>query len=129
MKNNDKIIGIIYLLIDIIISVIAQLILKKAMVNIGEFDPEAGILNYGLSFLNFQVILGLGLYGLGMVFWLLCLTKLDLSFAYPAATLQYIFIFLGAWIIFEESISHLRLAGLAVICLGVIIMSTGMKKA
>ncbi|MEL7339624.1 MAG: multidrug resistance protein, partial [Bacteroidota bacterium] len=60
--------------------------------------------------------------------WLLCLTKLDLSFAYPAGTLQYLFIFMGAWWWFDENISLLRIAGLVVIVIGVIVLALDNKK-
>ena len=73
--------------------------------------------------INVQIIGGLILYALGTILWLMCLSKLDLSFAYPAATVQYLLVFAGAWILFNEEISPMRIAGLVVITAGVIIMS------
>ena len=110
-KDRDFRIGLVYLMIDILVSVSAQLLLKKGMLELGEFSFSEGG-TYLLSMLNPMIIGGLVLYACGTVGWLLCLTKLDLSFAYPAGTLQYLFIFMGAWWWFDENISLLRIAGI-----------------
>ena len=115
--------GLIYLGLNLIISVAAQFILKAAMAQLGGFDAGGDVWAYLLAMLNPYVIGGLVLYALGTILWLLCLTKLDLSFAYPAATLQYVLIFLGAWFLFDEQIDWMRIAGLAVIGAGVFVMS------
>ncbi|MFK7925763.1 MAG: multidrug resistance protein [Bacteroidia bacterium] len=127
-KSQDFKIGIAALLIDIIISVAAQLLLKRGMMELGEFELSGG-LTYLISMLNLKIIGGLILYAFGTVGWLFCLTKLDLSFAYPAGTLQYLFIFMGAWFWFGESISPLRIAGLLVICIGVVVLALDLKKS
>ncbi|GAB4416566.1 MAG: SMR family transporter [Bacteroidia bacterium] len=122
-KRSDLTMGLVYLALNLVISVAAQFMLKAAMANLGQFDAGGDVLTYLLSMFNMQVIGGLVLYAMGTVLWLLCLTKLDLSFAYPAATLQYVLIFLGAWYLFDEQIDWLRIAGLVVIGCGVVVMS------
>ncbi|MEZ4826770.1 MAG: hypothetical protein R3C61_10835 [Bacteroidia bacterium] len=126
-KRNDQMLGIIYLIIDILISVAGQLVLKSAMHNLGEIPDDAPITDYLLRMISLPVIAGLALYGLGVVFWILCLTKLDLSFAYPAGTMQYFLIFIGAWILFDEQINLLRVVGALVIISGVVVMSKDIK--
>lgn len=120
--SGGKLLGMIYLLLNLIISVAAQAVLKAAMAELGGFDP-ANAVDYFISMLNPMVIGGLLLYGSGTILWLLCLTKLDLSFAYPAATLQYFLVFWSAWYFLGESIGWVRIAALCVITVGVIIMS------
>ncbi|MEM6347984.1 MAG: multidrug resistance protein [Bacteroidota bacterium] len=127
-KSQDFKIGLVYLAIDILVSVAAQLLLKRGMMELGEFEFSGGV-SYLLSMINPMIIGGLILYACGTVGWLLCLTKLDLSFAYPAGTMQYLFIFLGAWMWFDENISLLRIAGLVVICIGVVVLALDMKKS
>ncbi|MEZ4774696.1 MAG: hypothetical protein R3D00_16040 [Bacteroidia bacterium] len=126
-KNSDHAIGIFYLMLDLLISVAGQLTLKYAMHNLGSIPEDAPLTDYLLSMISLPVIAGLGLYGLGIVFWILCLTKLDLSFAYPAGTIQYFLIFIGAWVIFDEQINFLRIAGAVVIVAGVVVMSKDIK--
>lgn len=115
--------GIIILLFDIALSVAAQLVLKSAMRQIGAFPSHGNWLIYFSHFIHPLVITGLFLYGLATILWVYCLTKLDLSFAYPAATVQYFLIFLGAWHFFGEHIPPSRLIGLLIITVGVIIIS------
>ncbi|MDX2245500.1 MAG: hypothetical protein SF052_01890 [Bacteroidia bacterium] len=127
IKKSDQLTGIFYLILDILISVAAQLVLKHAMHNLGSIPEDAPLTDYLLNMISFPVIAGLALYGLGIVFWILCLTKLDLSFAYPAGTMQYFLIFIGAWILFDEQINFLRIAGALVIIAGVVVMSKDIK--
>jgi drug/metabolite transporter (DMT)-like permease len=105
--------------------VIGQLLLKKAMTNMGVITPTAGglpaiVLRIATSPL---VIFGLSCYVLGSFFWLIALSRTDLSFAYPFASLSYILIFAGSWYFFGEHISTMRLSGLAVIVLGVLLVA------
>ena len=122
-RNNDLRTGLIYLAIDICASVAAQMVLKSAMADLGAFEANAGLGEYLLNMINLKVILGLGLYGIATVLWILCLSKLDLSFAYPVAVMQYLLIFGGAWYLFGEEISLMRVLGMLVIMGGVIILS------
>lgn len=120
--TGGKMLGMIYLLLNLIISVAAQVVLRAAMEQLGGFEPGNAV-GYFISMLNPMVIGGLLLYGSGTILWLLCLTKLDLSFAYPAATLQYFLVFWSSWYFLGESISWMRIGALCVITVGVIIMS------
>ncbi|MBK7872936.1 MAG: hypothetical protein IPJ74_20845 [Saprospiraceae bacterium] len=121
--GNNLRTGLLLLLAAIIPSVAAQLILKEAMIEIGAFDTQGNIWEYAIKLIHPMVILGLGLFGTGTIFWIVCLSKLELSFAYPVATIQYFLIFLGAWFYFDERIPLIRLLGLFIIVFGVIIIS------
>lgn len=126
-QRQDFRLGVFFLLANLIVSVASQLMLKQGMLELGEFEFAFGS-TYFLKMMHPLVIGGLILYACGTVFWLLCLNKLDLSFAYPAGTLQYLFIFAGAWYWFDEEIPILRLLGLAVILFGVLILTLDTKK-
>lgn len=69
------------------------------------------------------IIGGLVLYGLGAVSWLAVLSRVPLSLAYPLLAIGYIVIPLLAWLLFRESLSPLRWAGILVIALGVILVT------
>ena len=71
-----------------------------------------------------MIVGGLALYGCGTVLWILCLTRLELSFAYPVSTVQYLLVFLAAWWLLGEQIPPLRWLGMLVIVAGVLVMST-----
>jgi drug/metabolite transporter (DMT)-like permease len=116
--------GLLLLFLDICLSVAAQLLLKAGMREIGAFELRADWWAYFLQLIHPLILVGLFLYGLATVIWIICLTKLDLSFAYPVATVQYFLIFLGAWHLFGEHIAWNRLVGIIIIFIGVIIISS-----
>ena len=70
-----------------------------------------------------MVWVGLALYGLGAVAWLIVLSRLDLSFAYPFLALSYAITPVLAWRFLGEPVSALRWIGITVIILGVVIVS------
>lgn len=115
----------ICILLSTVCGVVGQLILKKAMTNIGVLTPTAGaipsiVLRMATSPL---VIIGLCCYVLGAFFWLVTLSRVELSFAYPFAGLSYVLVFATAWYFFGETINTWRLAGMASIVLGVLLVS------
>lgn len=126
--RSDLWLGLVYLGLNLLISVAAQFVLKAAMLDLGAFESNGEWMAYFLRMINLWVIGGLFLYGLGTILWILCLSKLDLSLAYPVGTLQYLLVFAGAWWWFDEQITGLRLLGMLVICVGVFVMSLDLRK-
>lgn len=127
-SRKDFQLGLLFLLANLLVSVAAQFLLKRGMLELGGFELSEGWL-YMLEMINPLIVGGLLLYASGTVLWLLCLRKLELSFAYPAGTLQYLLIFMGAWLWFDEQISLLRVAGMVVICVGVFFLAIDLKKS
>lgn len=108
---------------SIILAVVAQLVLKFGTLGIGPCVDRSFSSCVVDIMVNFPVALGVGLHALDILFWFLALSRLELSFAYPVSSLQYVLIFAGAWLFLNEQIVPLRLVGLAVICSGVVVMS------
>lgn len=69
------------------------------------------------------VIGGLLVYGFGTFFWLITLSRIDLSVAYPFVSLNHVLLFLIGWLVLREHVTPLRAAGVAVICLGMILVA------
>lgn len=69
------------------------------------------------------VFIGLAFYVMGAAFWLVVLSKLDLSLAYPMLALTYILIPLAAQFILGEQVPALRWLGVGTIFIGVVIVS------
>ena len=65
----------------------------------------------------------LALYGVSAMIWTVVLSKLDLSLAYPMVSMGYVLVVFLSWLILKEPVSLLRIAGLAVICCGVLLIS------
>jgi drug/metabolite transporter (DMT)-like permease len=117
--------AIIYILISVLGGAIGQVMLKKGMSLMGPVTLRADQL--GSVFLHLVlnpfVVLGLLIYGGSTVFWLAALSRVDLSYAYPFASLSYILMLVASWQIFNENISILRLFGCIVVGLGVFLIS------
>jgi drug/metabolite transporter (DMT)-like permease len=118
-------IAIVYILISVLGGAIGQVLLKRGMSGIGPLTLSAsglpGIL-LGMA-TNPFVVIGLTVYLGSTVFWLTALSRVDLSYAYPFASLSYVAMLLASWQIFHEDISVLRLVGSCVILTGVILIS------
>jgi drug/metabolite transporter (DMT)-like permease len=69
------------------------------------------------------VLLGLFLYGVGAIAWILVLSRVDLSFAYPFLALNFILITISSRVLLSESIPLLRWVGIAVICIGILVVA------
>jgi drug/metabolite transporter (DMT)-like permease len=69
------------------------------------------------------VWLGLALYGLGALAWILVLTRMDLSLAYPFLALNFVLIAIVSRVFLGETIPALRWGGIAVICLGILLIA------
>ena len=72
---------------------------------------------------NPYVITGLAIYVSGTVFWLVTLSRVELSYAYPFVSLSYLVMLAASWALFGEDISFKRLLGTLVVCGGVLIIS------
>ena len=72
---------------------------------------------------NPLVFLGLVLYILSTIVWLIALSKTTLSFVYLFAALIFILVMLSARIVFLEPIPTLRYFGILLICLGFLLSS------
>ncbi len=128
-KSKKMNIAIVYILIAVVGSAAGQLLLKKGMSTMGpltiSLDQIFGILwRIGT---NPYVVIGLTIYVCGTVFWLAALSRVDLSFAYPFASLSYIAMIIGGWLLFSEKVDLWRIGGSLIIMLGVILISQSGK--
>lgn len=118
-------IAIVYILISVLLSAVGQILLKKGMNDLGPMTINMKQIFSTLWRMgtNPYVFIGLFVYVIGVVFWLAALSMVDLSYAYPFASLSYIVMLVAAWLLFGEQISLLRLIGTLVVCLGVILIA------
>lgn len=117
--------AIVYILISVLAGAIGQVLLKKGMGSMWPLTLTTSQLGATLWRIgtNPFVIIGLIIYVGGTVFWLTALSRVDLSYAYPFASLSYIVMLAASWLLFGENITSLRLLGTLVICVGVFLIS------
>ena len=117
--------SIVYILISVLAGAVGQIMLKRGMSSMGPLTfafSELGSMLWRIG-TNPFVIGGLAIYVSGTLFWLMALSRVELSYAYPFASLSYVVMLIASWLLFREEISVMRLAGTLVIGLGVLLIS------
>jgi drug/metabolite transporter (DMT)-like permease len=117
--------AIIYILVSVLLGAVGQILLKKGMTNMGAVTLTLNQLPatlWGMA-TNLYVVFGLLLYVTGTVFWLSALSRVDLSYAYPFASLSYVIMLAASWLLFHENITPVRLLGTLIVGIGVFLIS------
>lgn len=100
-----------------------QLMLKAGMKRVGPVGtdrlrrPGALLRDLGRSPL---VPLGFGVYGLSALAWIVILSRVELSFAYPFLGLAYAAVVVAAVVVFEERLTPRQWLGVALVVAGVV---------
>jgi drug/metabolite transporter (DMT)-like permease len=71
------------------------------------------------TFTNWMVLLGFVLIFAAAVLWLVVISRVNLSLAYPILALGYVFTVFASWLILHEPLTWQKIVGSVVICLGV----------
>lgn len=113
------------LLVAILLSVAGELLLKHGMNRVGHLSLQWTALLPGLwrTFSTPAILAGFALVFLGSIFWLSVLSRVDLSWAYPMLSLGYVIGVIAAWLLLGEQFNLPRLAGVLVVCSGVMIIA------
>jgi drug/metabolite transporter (DMT)-like permease len=72
-----------------------------------------------------MVLTGLFLYFISAAIWLVILSTVDLSFAYPFIGLSYVLVLILSRFILKEEVNPIRWIGAFIITAGVVIISRG----
>lgn len=118
--------ALVPLFISVSVLVVAQLSLKAGMNRVGAIelgDTSAVIGLVGKVFTTPMVLTGVILYAVSSFFWLIALSKVDLSYAYPFVGLAYVAVAFFSWIFLGEALSTLRWAGIVMIVAGVMLVA------
>ena len=121
-----------FILFTVLTNAAAQLMLKQGMTNLYSitigplsFTGETLIGKLGMTLLNPWVMAGLITFVISMASHLYVLSKVEISFAYPFLSLAYIVVAVAAWTWFGEDLNAYRMAGIALICGGTVLIAQG----
>ncbi len=113
------------ILAGVFLNAVAQLLLKAGTNAVGHFEFSAeNVVPVGLK-LAFQpyIMAGIGCYLASLVVWLMALSRVQVSIAYPMLSIGYVLNAIAAWYLFGESVTPMRLAGIGIIIVGVYIVA------
>jgi len=110
-----------FIVSGVLLNALAQLLLKAGARNVGAIHlTMENLFSVGLRVATqLPIIGGLTCYVLSVVLWIIALSRVDVSVAYPMLSLGYVVTAIGAWYLFGEALSVQRLAAICVILLGV----------
>jgi drug/metabolite transporter (DMT)-like permease len=115
----------VLVLISVAAMTAAQLLLKKGSLVVGHFPQNLGEAPHFFlkAYTNPYIIAAVFLTIVTALAWLLAVSKAELSQIYPFMALSYVLVALFSLLIFKEDVTPLRWAGIAVICIGVLLVS------
>ena len=111
------------LVIAVSFGVIGQLLLKQGLTQLGEYTLKTVLTHLPQIFSNLLVLGGFLCYLVSSILWIVVVSRVPLSYAYPMIGLGYVFVVLLSMIIFKEQVSLVRWIGVVTICLGVFLIS------
>jgi len=121
----DRTLAHIFILLTVLFGFYGQMVLKWQVNLAGPLPatwPERA--TYVLRLLlNPWVMSSLAGAFLGMVTWMMALTKAELSYAYPFTSLSFVLILVASALLFDEAVTPAKLVGLGLIVAGIIVSS------
>jgi multidrug transporter EmrE-like cation transporter len=117
--------SILLALVSVALNAAAQLALKQGtrVLGVAANDVSSGFTVLWRAAYNPWVWAGLGAYVLSVALWILVLSRLEVSYAYPIVSLGYVMAAGAAWALWREDVSVMRMVGIGVICAGVVLVA------
>ena len=113
------------LMTGVLLNASAQLLLTAGTKAVGTFEySSANIIPIGWKLATEpHIIGGLGCYVISVVVWIMALSRVEVSIAYPLLSVGYVVNAIAAYYLFGEAVTPMRLTGIAVIIIGVWIVA------
>ena len=113
------------ILAGVLLNAAAQLLLKAGTNTVGQFEfTAANALPVGVRLaLEPHILGGLACYVVSVFVWVLALSRVEVSVAYPMLSIGYVVNAVAAYYLFGEAVTATRLVGIGIIILGVFIVA------
>lgn len=109
----------IFVITSVLLGVTGQLLMKKGMTIVGSIQlfPITEVIK---AVMNPFVFSGFMAYAISSILWLVAISKLPLSNAYPVLSAGYVIVVFASFFLFNETITVFKIVGVVLICAGVI---------
>jgi multidrug transporter EmrE-like cation transporter len=120
-----SLVSFILIFVGVMLNAAAQILMKAGTNAIGHFEfSMENVLPIGLKLATeWHIATALFCYALSVVVWILALSRVPVSIAFPMLSMAYVVNAVAAWYLLGEPFSSTKLVGMGVIILGVIIIS------
>jgi drug/metabolite transporter (DMT)-like permease len=131
LLTGGRAISLALLVVSVVFAVAGQFTLKSAMTEVGRIGrhqvkkPTELVIRTAKEP---RLWLGLALFGISALFWLVVLSRVSLSIAYPLVGLSYITVVLIARFFLHESVPPLRWVGVSVIAVGIALIGLSFNR-
>lgn len=116
-----------WILTGVLLNAVAQLLLKAGASSAGPISVTAGaplLWRMATGLVQHPAILGgLACYAISVVVWIVALSRVEVSIAYPMLSIGYVVNALLAWWLFGEDVGVQRWLGIMVIAGGVVLVA------
>lgn len=123
--GSMKMTNFLLIVFSVVLGVGGQIALKYGVKlvsgaeGLGSLDSKSVVGFLGGAATNGYVLLGFVLYLVSALSWLIILSRVDLSLAYPLISIGYIIIVVLSKFIFDEPVTSFRIIGTLLVCTGV----------
>jgi len=109
----------------VMLNAAAQILMKAGTNAVGHFEfSAANVLPIGWKLATeWHIVTALFCYGISVAVWILALSRVPVSIAFPMLSMAYVVNAIAAYYLLGEPFSTTKLVGMAVIIVGVIIIS------
>jgi drug/metabolite transporter (DMT)-like permease len=109
----------------VMLNAAAQILMKAGTNAVGHFEfSAANIVPIGWKLATeWHIAAALFCYALSVVIWILALSRVPVSIAFPMLSMAYVVNAVAAWYLLGEELNPVKVLGIGVIILGVVIIS------
>ncbi len=119
-----SIINFLIILSSVLLNAAAQIFLKKGSTTLSLQSTDSALIHLLLNTLsNWFIWGGLACYAFSVAIWILALSRVEVSTAYPMLSIGFIVSTLAAWFFLGESLEPSKIIGIILITIGVLIIS------
>jgi multidrug transporter EmrE-like cation transporter len=114
-----------FVFLTIIAAVYSQLVMKWRVGRVGALPPDLTEKIWVLARLLIDpwVISGIIVTFLGGISWMVAMTKVELSYAYPFIGLVFVLILISSSLLFHEAVTISKIVGVLLVVAGIVVAS------
>jgi multidrug transporter EmrE-like cation transporter len=118
-------VALVLVLVGVGLNAAAQLLLKAGTNAVGHFEfSAASALPVGLKLaIEPHILGGIVCYVISVVVWILALSRVEVSVAYPMLSIGYVVNAVAAYYLLGEAVTITRLVGIGIIIVGVFVVA------
>jgi multidrug transporter EmrE-like cation transporter len=119
--------GFPLILAGVVLNALGQLLLKAGTNAVGRFEfvPDNIVPVATRVASEPHIMAGVLCYGVSLIVWIMGLSRVEVSVAYPLLSLGYVINAAAAWYLFGEAMTPARIAGIGFIVVGVCFIARG----